>query len=264
MRFTREARALLPLLSAGCLCAAVAEAQGYSQRAQSAAPTMSSASLDLAALSRHRIRGTVEATALGRITVGLSVSYTNRQDDTVGTPIWRYPTYGVDDRMSCVESFSGVGCVVPYPYVSQRDRYRDWTFDLALRYYPEFLSFRNRESRMLVYFGGFAGYHWRTWEEQQIYPMYMSLAAPDSILPPYPDTIPPSGPLPPIWPGGLVRRSLRGLQPGVELGARLIPFGGLFVEVGGRFTLVTVDDPSRKARPGDVEPRLVVAAGFAW
>jgi len=44
----------------------------------------------------------------------------------------------------------------------------------------------------------------------------------------------------------------------------LLPFRRLFIEAGGRFTLVTLDDPMQRAQLGDVESRLVIAAGIVW
>ena len=261
MRLPRPARFALSLASACFLWTGAAVAQAYSSRTQPA-PALRSIGLDAAALTRHRIRSGVEAVVLGRITLGLSVGYTDRQEDTAATPIYRYPTYGPDDPMPCYESFSGVGCFAPW--YAQRERYREWTFDLALRYYPSLLSFRNGPARMTVYAGAFAGYHWRTWDEQAVYPMYMDCTSRTSATSTYLDCVNPEVTGGVFWPGTRARKSIQGVQPGAELGVRLVPASGLFVEAGGRFTLVTIDDEWRRSRPGDVEPRLVVAAGLTW
>ena len=45
---------------------------------------------------------------------------------------------------------------------------------------------------------------------------------------------------------------------------RLEPLGPLFVDVGGWFKLVTVDDPTQRLRPGQLDARLVAAVGIGW
>lgn len=256
-------------------------------------PTMRSVSFDFAGLDRERYRAGVEAVAFGRLTVGFSVAYSNRPDregQPGPVPLRGYdpddrnvcvesssgprcvPSGLPNDPMPCYESFSGPGCVSPWPYDGD-EHYRAWSADLALRYYPSILSFENGPSRMMVYVGEFVSYHWRTWDEQVVY-YYDGTRGPymapqDTVIePPRPDSVPiiirPPYPYP-IVPGpNPIRHSLHGFEPGVEVGVRLLPLGKLFVEVGGRFTLVTIEDPRRRTRPGDVESRLTIAAGFGW
>ena len=239
-------------------------------RAQEPAPapavlTAPSVSFDVAALAKNRFRGSIEAMSLGRFTVGLSGSYSHTVDQDYYTyPLNRTMSY---DPYYCAypESFSCVG-----PHWSTPPRYRAWALDLAIRYYPSVLSFQNGPSRMMVYVGEFVGYHWRTWNEQGIYyyrgygpddPVPLMAPRDTAIIVIRPDTMPRY----PIWPGpNPIRRTLNAIQPGVEFGVRLLPFSRLFIDVGGRFTLVTIEDPTQRVLKGNVESRLVVAGGISW
>lgn len=235
-----------------------------------AVPTTRSVSFDVAALARDRIRGGFEALALGRFTVGLSGSYSHTVDQDFN--VYPYP-YGTRQialyEPSCVNP-EGFSCLPPYyPYYQTTPRYRAWALDLSLRYYPSVLAFQNGPSRMMVYVGEFVGYHWRTWDEQAWYYRYgpddpMPLMAPrDTVVVIRPDTIPQQYPMP--WPApNLVRHTLSAIQPGVEVGVRLLPFSRLFIDVGGRWTLVTIEDPMQRTLKGNVESRLMVAAGLVW
>jgi len=231
-----------------------------------AVPTAPSVSFDVAALAKDRFRGSIEAMSLGRFTVGLSGSYSHTVDQeysvyapydyaTMNRPMSYDPYY-----CAYPESFSCIG-----PYWNTPTRYRAWALDLSIRYYPSVLSFQNGPSRMMVYVGEFVGYHWRTWDEQGIY--YYGYGVDDGMRPMSSDTlIPPPGTMPPyIWPGpNPIRRTLSAIQPGVEFGVRLLPFSRLFIDVGGRFTLVTIEDPMQRVLKGNVESRLVVAGGLVW
>ncbi|MDP3774786.1 MAG: hypothetical protein Q8Q85_11030 [Gemmatimonadales bacterium] len=121
----------------------------------------------------------------------------------------------------------------------------------------------------MVYVGEFIGYHRRRVEQTIVYyygcPYCESPPPlpPDSLLTPPPD----SGYYPPIYiPPSVSRftRNLRGWEPGVEIGVRLIPASPVFIDVGGWFKFVTVDDPMQRIRPGDVDSRFVVAVGIGW
>jgi hypothetical protein len=260
MHLTRPARLSLATVPILLLAASALRAQ-EPPRAP-AVPTAPSVSFDVAALAKDRFRGSIEAMALGRFTVGLSGSYSH----TVDQNFYAYPmnrTLYDPYYCSIPESFS---CVAPY--WNTPPRYRAWALDLAIRYYPSVLSFQNGPSRMMVYVGEFVGYHWRTWNEQGIY--YYATYLPDdamprvssdSVIPPYPDTMPRY----PIWSGpNPIRRTLNAIQPGVEFGVRLLPFSRLFIDVGGRFTLVTIEDPMQRVLKGNIESRLVVAGGLIW
>lgn len=297
MHLSSPARLALALVPALLLTAPGTKAQ--TPAPTSPAPTTRSLWLDGAALAKDRIRGGADLLAVGRITVGMTASFTHRMDtNPVLYPVPLNRGYGPDDRSVCVESSTGLGCVlsglpndvVPcyepfsgpsrcgyYPYYPPPTRYRAWSLDLAVRYYPSALSFANNGTQMMVYVGEFAGYHWRTWEESVVY-YYGArtgdvegpyLSPRDTVIPPpRPDTViiidHPPYPYPILpWPNP-IRRTLQGFQPGAEIGVRLVAFSRLFIEAGGRFTLVTIDDPWRRTRPGDVETRLVVAGGIAW
>jgi hypothetical protein len=259
MHLTRPTRLSLALLPVLLLAAPALRAQEPARAP--AVPTTRSVSLDFAALAKDRFRGSLEALAFQRFTVGISGSYSHTVDrEYYEYPLNRAPTY---DPYYCAypESFSCIG-----PYWNTPPRYRAWALDLAIRYYPSVLAFRNGPSRMMVYVGEFVGYHWRTWDEQGIYYYRygpddpMPLMSSDSVVPP-PGTMPPY----PIWPGpNPIRRTLNAIQPGVEFGVRLLPFNGLFIDVGGRFTLVTIEDPMQRVLKGNVESRLVVAGGISW
>jgi hypothetical protein len=229
---------------------------------------------DAGALLEDQVRLGVEAVPLGRVTFGLAIGYshTTHPRDEVWPPPYYYAADGTilpqcDPRMLAL-------CTYPYGYAAGgASRYRAWVFDLSARYYPEALSFRNGGARMLVYGGAFVGYHWRTWEEQPYYSYYCPPgylcpmpAVPGSAAPePSPaDSLIPLPQYPTIPWVSPVRHTLKGLEPGLEVGVRLLPAGPLFLEVGGRFTLVVVDDRLQRRLPGDVDARLVLAGGLAW
>ena len=255
----RTLLALAPALLIAAVPAAV--------RAQDApsVPTVRSVYFDVGALARDRIRGGLEALAVGRFTVGLAGSYSHTVDQDGYT--YLYGTRQVDvNGVYCAypESFS---CVGP---MANPSRYRAWALDLSVRWYPSFLSFQNGPSRMMAYVGEFVGYHWRTWDEQVWYYGYgvddvvPVMASRDTVIPPASDTLP-WYPSYPIAPGpNPIRHTLNAIQPGAEVGVRLVPFRRLLIDVGARFMLVTIDDPLQRTLKGDVESRLVVAGGLAF
>ena len=255
MHLPRPARLSLALVPV--LLLAAPALRGQNPARGPAVPTTRSLSFDVAAVAKDRIRGSLEAVAFERFTVGLSGSYSH----TVDQEYYAYPmNRTLYDPYYCAPEMSS--CIGPY--WNTPPRYRAWALDLAIRYYPSVLSFRNGPSRMMAYVGEFVGYHWRTWDEQVVYYRYgpddpVALESSDSVIPP-PGTMPPY-----IWPGpNPIRRTLNAIQPGLEVGVRLLPFSGLFIDVGGRFTLVTIEDPMQRVLKGNVESRLVVAGGISW
>ncbi len=206
---------------------------------------------DAGALIDERYRAGAEVASLGRFTVGLAISYSHTPHPR-GTlllpPLDGGPVTSSPAGMACAYP----GCSYDYGLAS---RYRAWAFDLAVRYYPEALAFRNRDARLMVYGGAYAGYHWRRWDESLFYYNPPVPLATDSVVPP------PQYPV--AYPYAL-HRTIKGLEPGLEAGVRLLPAGGLFFEAGGRFTLATLDDPLQRVQQGDVEATLVLAAGLAW
>jgi len=253
----RTLLALAPALLLAAVPAAV--------RAQDApsVPTVRSVYFDVGALARDRIRGGLEALAVGRFTVGLAGTYSHTIDqDGYLYPLGVREAFQNDAYCAYPESFS---CIGPWSNVS---RYRAWALDLSVRYYPSFLSFQNGPSRMMAYVGEFVGYHWRTWDEQVWYYGYgvddvvPVMASRDTLIPPV-DTLP-WNPYP-IAPGpNPIRHTLNAIQPGVEVGVRLVPFSRLLIDVGARFMLVTIDDPLERTPKGNVESRLVVAGGLVF
>jgi hypothetical protein len=268
MHLTRPAR--LSFASIPVLLLAASALRAQEPAPAPAVPTAPSVSFDVAALARDRFRGSLEAMALGRFTVGLSGSYSHTVDQEYSVyPPYDYATMNRPmsyDPYYCAypESFS---CISPYQ--QSTPRYRAWALDLAIRYYPSVLSFQNGPSRMMVYVGEFVGYHWRTWNEQVVY--YYGIGVDDAVqlMAPRDTTIivmrPDTMPRYPIWPGpNPIRRTLNAIQPGVEFGVRFLPFSRLFIDVGGRFTLVTIEDPTQRVLKGNIESRLVVAGGLVW
>jgi len=57
---------------------------------------------------------------------------------------------------------------------------------------------------------------------------------------------------------------LDGWEPGIEVGARIAPLPHVFIDVGGWWKLVRIEDPMQRKQPGDVESKLVVAVGIGW
>jgi hypothetical protein len=254
----------LTLLAAATLIGAGALAAQAPAPTTPPVPTARSLWFDAGALTRDYIRFGVEAVPLGRFTFGLSIAYSRTphpQAQAYPYP-YGYVVGGVlpqcDPRMLSL----CIAPTIPYYGDGQASRYRAWVFDLAARYYPAELSFRNGGARMTVYAGAYVGYHWRTWDEQPlyyqcgVYPCPMEPGTADSVigLPLYPS-------LPYVSP---LRHILKGVQPGLEAGVRLLPSGPFFLELGGRFTLVVVDDPMQRPAPGDVDARLVLTGGVAW
>lgn len=230
---------------------------------------------DAAALADDEILAGVEALTLGRVSLGASIGYshTAHPRDVLVPPYGYLATqsgpYPVcDPRMLML-------CAPPTYYAGDSPRYRAWTAAFTARFYPASFSFRNGASRMQVYAGGHAAYRWSSWDESVVYNGCPYCAYPlagsavggsprptpaDSVIvmPPNPYPYPVPCCLSPV------RHSRGSFEPGLDVGVRLLPIGPLFVEVGGRFTLVTADDAMRRTMQGDVESRLVLAAGLAW
>jgi hypothetical protein len=271
LRRSATALAFAALLGAG---AAAAQAPPLAPQVPPVAPPHS-VWFDAAALADDEFRGGVEAFTVGRFTLGASVAYSHTGHPPVLTGPIAYAgtdrTIAGDPYAICNPQFCGGG-------YSNGDaqRYRAWTASFTARFYPAAFSFRNGASRMMVYAGAHAGFRWSTWDESVVYDPCPYCAYPlagsapggaprptpaDSVnvfLPPNPYPYPIiSGPNP-------VRHSRGGFEPGLDVGVRFLPVGPLFLEFGGRFTLVTADDAMRRTRPGDVESRLVLAAGLAW
>jgi hypothetical protein len=240
--------AVLPLLVATSLAAQAPPASSGAASPPAAVAPTRSAFFDFAALVDNRQRFGLEPLVFGRWTVGLIGTH-HRSNSSGPTVYYGLPVPQAANGPGACPSF---GCA-PFPYGSSYDA---WSLDVAVRYYPAILSFNDPRRRFMVYLGEFVGYHRRTLTQ----PIY---AVPLGASPPA-DTIgtPPMPPYP-IYPVA-DRLRLTGWEPGAELGVRLIPLAPVFLDVGGWFKLVTIDDPTLRIRPGQVDARLVVAAGIGW
>jgi hypothetical protein len=232
--------AVLPLLVATSLLAQAPATRSDSAPAAAVAPRRS-AFFDVAALVDNEQRFGLEPLVFGRWTIGLVGAHRGTRESQTFVP----PT-GVSPMI--------IPCVSPgcgsYPVSSGTS---DWSLDLAVRYYPAILSISGPGHRLMFYVGEFIGYHQRT-----ITGSYY--AVPLGQVPAAGTTG--SNPVMP-WPI-TDRQRVNGWEPGAELGVRVSPLGPLFLDVGGWFKLVTIDDPTQSLRPGQVDARLVVAAGIGW
>jgi hypothetical protein len=222
---------------------------------------------DVAALVDERIRVALEPLVFGRFTVGLAGGYTRTANPPEYVNI--YPVYrgGVDCndiRNLCDASPLPPICIdFCGQYPGPEPKYRAWSLDLSVRYYPASLTLSGPRQRAMVYVGEFVGYHRRRVEQSYTY-----YGCPYCEYPPPADTMamPPDSSTfapPPVYFNRVVQ-NLHGWEPGVEIGIRLIPAGPVFIDVGGWFKLVTVEDPMQRLRPGDLDSRLVVAVGIGW
>lgn len=229
-----------------------------------AAPVPNTLSFDVAGLADSRARLALEPLVFGRWTIGLAGSYTWNTDARVyyyggGFAIPELPPVDCSDPRNLCSSTGPGG-----PY-NAAPRYRAWSFDVGARFYPAALSLSDSRHRLMVYLGEFLGYqHRRVRVNQVCYYCPTILRGDTSFAPPQPpDTLP--GPILPPYPTtDRVVRTLNGLEPGAELGVRLVPAPPVFIDVGGWFKIVTVDDPMQRLRPGDLDARLVIAVGVGW
>ena len=221
-----------------------------SPQARTPVPTMQTATFDIASAFQQRYRAMLEPLVFGRFTIGLSGEYTTEPDE----PRNYYPP---TPAIACPFSgpCGGGG------YASDRSGYRAWSFKVHARWYPGALSYDGQRQSAAIYVGEFVGYHERRTNQTIYYPCPMCASGPDSavfVLPPGPDPFP--------YPGGTnaFRQVLRGWEPGVELGVRVMPRRHIVMDVGGRFLLARLDDPQSATRPGGVDTRLVVSLGVGW
>ena len=230
--------AVLPLLVATSLAAQTPPSRRDSAPAAAVVPRRS-ASFDVAALVDGEQRFGLEPLVFGRWTIGLVGAHRGtRVSQTVVPPVGIIPQV-----IPCAQPGCG-----PYQSGSSTSA---WSLDLAVRYYPAFLSVNGPGHQLMLYVGEFIGYHRRTLTGTA-YPL--PLAGGTYPAPPNPmNYVPAAEP-----------QILSGWEPGAELGVRLLPLGPLFLDVGGWFKLVTIDDPTARLRPGQVDARLVVAAGIGW
>ncbi len=240
--------AVLPLLLATSLAAQAPPAPSGAASPPAAVAPRQTAFFDVAALVDSRQRFGLEPLVFGRWTIGLIGTHyrTDAPQQTImGGPIVIMPG-GLCPSTGCG----------PTPYPGNSSSYDAWSLDLAVRYYPAVLSFNGAHHRFMAYVGEFVGYHRRT-ITQSMYAVPLASPLADTL------TLPPLAPSNPVYPVA-ERQRLTGWEPGAELGVRLIPLGPVFIDVGGWFKLVTIDDPTQSIRPGQVDARLVVAVGVGW
>jgi hypothetical protein len=245
--------AILPLLVATSLAA-----QAPPTPAETSAPTAvlsprRTAFFDVAALVDDRQRFGLEPLVFGRWTVGLVGTHTRTTTASQAIGYANPLANTIPTGLCTIE-----GCP---PYYGSGASYNAWSLDLAVRYYPAALSFNNARRRMMVYVGEFIGYHQRTVEQPTyVYPLGAGghPVPMDSVVT-YPPTPYPGGSYSPTN-----KSRLTGWEPGAEIGVRLIPLEPVFIDVGGWFRLVTIDDPMQSIRPGQLDSRLVVAVGIGW
>jgi hypothetical protein len=242
--------AILPLLIATSLAAQTPAPSSAASNPVAVVAPQRTAFFDVAALVNNRQRFGLEPLIFGRWALGLIGSHYS-----TGAPVqvqnYNYPLAGgpaVPTTLCPIE-----GC--PSNPVSASS-YNAWSLDLAVRYYPAALSFNDPRRRLMVYIGEFVGYQWRTITQA----LDLSVPLPAGSG----NTAPPC-----VYPGcGPIqvndRTRITGWEPGAEVGVRLKPLDPLFVDVGGWFKLVTVDDPTQRIRPGQLDARLVVAVGIGW
>lgn len=241
--------AVLPLLVATSLAAQAPPAAPAAATPRAVVAPYKSAFFDVAALVDNRQRFGFEPLIFGRWAIGLvGTHYQSNSQQIVayGPP----PIVPVASPVLCPVT----GCP-PGPFPGSTSSYSAWSLDLTVRYYPAALSFNDPRHRLMAYVGEFVGYHRRTYT-QAIYAVPLGYTPVDTVgLPPI---------VPPVMPTYSSPLRLTGWEPGAEAGVRLIPLAPVFVDVGGWFKLVTIDDPTQRLRPGQVDARLVVAVGIGW
>ena len=250
--------AILPLLVATSLAAQTPQPASGSAPPIAAVSPRRTAFFDVAALVDSRERFGIEPLVFGRWTVGLIGSH--RHSDA-SPPLIAYlqPAGG---GTTAPELCPITGCPPGYP--GSPWSYDAWSLDLAVRYYPAALSLSAPQRRLMVYAGEFIGYHRRTLSQLYYPPVPLNqtgIACPVQSGPAIP--APPPGCYSPPSPF-TERQRFTGWEPGAEIGARLIPLAPVFVDVGGWFKLVTLDDPTQRTKPGQLDARLVAAVGIGW
>jgi len=243
--------AVLPLLVATSLAAQAPEPSIAPPAPVAAAAPARTAFLDLAALVGDRQRFGLEPLVFGRWTVGLIGSHYSTGSPTYyGTPVvtdLNVPgtvTIGLCPIGGCPPTGSG-----------STSSYAAWSLDFAVRYYPAALSLNDPRRRLMVYIGEFVGYQWRTITQVSYPPVAVPLAGSTQAMPcAYPGC---SGQV-------IQKQHFTGWEPGAEVGVRLKPLDPLFIDVGGWFKIVGVDDPYQRLTPGQVDARLVAAVGVGW
>ncbi len=248
--------ALLPLLVATSLAAQTPGRATANGQPLAAVTPRRSAFFDVAAQAiDNRQRFGIESLVFGRFTLGLAASHSRSTQGPTTSPI------GV--ALPRTTTGSTMPCALPGCGPSPGSTYTAWSLDLGVRWYPAAFSISNPERRLMVYLGEFVGFEWRRLSDAFYgpLPMAQSGVCPLALQP---GIAQPGGCLVITPPLVTDTHRISGWEPGAELGLRLRPLEPLFIDVGGWFKLVTVDDPTRSVRPGRVDARLVAAIGVGW
>ena len=138
--------------------------------------------------------------------------------------------------------------VEPAPTFDALHPGREYMVDLYARVYPVSLSSATQKHRISGYVGGFVGFHRREFDETIQYTcggvVCPLMVTPSSYA--------------------IVRTVASGVEPGAELGVRVMPFGDVFVEIGGWARLITFADPTGRFEEGQVASRVTLAVGLGW
>lgn len=216
--------------------------------------------IDVAAAIDERWRVFVEPITIGRVSLGVSATYTTRPDADGGIAYPAFTEPAMPDI--CTPQYCGGTSYPAYPY-HEETTYRASSLNLHARWYPQQLSRRTASGTVSFYVGEFLGYHQRRLTTSSYYGGPVPMATDSASMPPR-DSV--GVPLP--YPGPIGRSRwttrLRGWEPGLELGVR----GGLgrrfVLDLGASTRIITIDDPRSLKRPGQLDTRLVLGLGVSW
>jgi len=197
-----------------------------------------SASLDVAALTDGEVRLSLEPFVHKRAAVGVSLARWWGGSGAYATPL------------------EATSQLAPVPGISEVHPAREYMIDLYVRAYP--LSFASAAPKHPIsgYIGGFVGIHDRENDQSYTYAIYPC---------PLATVCPVGGPCPGCPPTPASSRVVNwGVEPGAELGIRLMPLNDVFIEVGGRARLITFPDPTGRFEEGQIDSRLTISVGVGW
>ena len=228
-----------------CRTAVLASLLAFPSLAAQAPKVRRSAALDLAALMDGEIRASVEPLILGRSALGVSLARWWGGQNYYAVPL----------SSQLVVPVGGIDALHPA---------REYMVDLYARVYLVSLSSATPKHGISGYLGGFVGYHRREFD-QTVYPPCIlgdAVGCP-VVASPAGSTIPCQVPCQPLAPQ--TNRTISdGVEPGAELGVRVMLLGDLLIEVGGWARLVTFPDPTGRFEEGQVQYRLTLAVGLGW
>lgn len=229
-------------------------------------PVAHTVAVDLRAALDQRWRLAIEPLVFGRFSLGLSGAFTTTADEEPFAPMPLLEGF-VGTRQMFAPCLPDGYCP---PVMMERQSYRATTLSLHTRWYPAFLSRRGDDQGYAVYLGEFLSLQdrrmrWPSYIQPPIgYPdQPVPMTAPDSSII-IPDPYPYPYPYPRPYPVPSSAQRLRRIEPGAELGVRVMLGRRMLLDVGGIVRFVRIDDPMSARRPGDVESRLVTLLGVTW